>query len=254
MRTAPSRMPLSKPMVFTALAPLMAILSILSFTAYVSAQTSRSSLGSNVEPGAMYVEDILPRPVRLTVVHEAPIYYQIDMQRVLGSMAPGTSVQLVAMSDTGYRIRGRARHGDVAGWMRRQDLKSADPKLPEKLKAFYERQKQVEALIADHQVAIGMTVDEVKASLGNPSRKSSKLTADGREEVLEYIMYERVPQITTARDRFGNLVQTTVYVKIETGRLSISFKDNVVTEINETVGNPLGTGGVKLLPIPITIY
>jgi|GEM_PF-214592 len=217
------------------------------------AQQSRSRL-ANTEPGAIYVEDILPKPVNLTVTTAAPIFYQADMQRVLGAMNAGTVVQLVAMSDTGYRVRGRARHGDVAGWMRMEHLKAPDPKLPEKLKAFYERQKEVDALIAAKQVAIGMTVDEVKSSLGNPSRKSSKLTADGREETLEYSVYDRVPQITTGRDRLGNLVQTTIYVKVEVGRLSVAFKDNVVTEISETMGNPLGDGGVKLLPTPIILY
>jgi hypothetical protein len=47
------------------------------------------------------------------------IYYQGDMQRALGAMAPGTPVLLVAMTDTAYKVRGRARHGDVAGWIHR---------------------------------------------------------------------------------------------------------------------------------------
>lgn len=239
---------------FVTLPLLTLTFALLTLPPPIQAQTERSRLGSSTEPGAMYVEDILPKAVKLTVNAEAPIYYQVDMQRVLGSMAPGTVVQLVALSDTGYRVRGRARHGDVAGWMRMEHLKSADPKLPEKLKAFYERKKEVDALIAANQVAIGMTVEEVKASLGNPTRKSSKITAAGREESLEYSIYERVPQITTGRDRFGNLVQSTIYVKVEVGRLSVAFKDNVVTEINETMGNPLGVGGVKLLPRPIMLY
>ncbi|TLD72772.1 hypothetical protein FEM03_01475 [Phragmitibacter flavus] len=251
MKSAPLLLP--SPAIVTLLT-LTLTLSIFAPLAQAQFERERSRLGSNTEPGAMYVEDILPKAVRLTVSAESPIYYQVDMQRVLGAMAPGTVVQLVAMSDTGYRVRGRARHGDVAGWMRMDHVKSADPKLPEKLKAFYERKKEVDALIAENQVAIGMTVEEVKASLGNPSRKSSKITANGREESLEYSIFERVPQITTGRDRLGNLVQTTIYVKVEVGRLSVAFKDNVVTEIAETMGNPLGEDGVKLLPTPIILY
>lgn len=216
--------------------------------------SNRSRLAATTEPGSMYVEDILPRPVRLTVAGESVIYYQLDLQRPLGAMAPGTPVQLVAMAENLYKVRGRARHGDVAGWMRMQDLRSADPKLPEKLKAFYERQKAVEEVIAKKQVALGMTLDEVKASLGNPTRKSSKITAAGREEAYEYSVFERVPQITTGRDLEGNLVQRTIYVKVEVGRLSVSFKDGTVTEINETVGNPLGPAGVQIVPGPIIVY
>lgn len=218
------------------------------------AQQGRSRLGSTTEPGSLYIEDILPKPVRLNVAGDSVIYYQLDMQRALGQMAPGTSVQLVAMTDTSYKVRGRARHGDVAGWMRKEDLKSPDPKLDDKLKAFYERQKKVEELIANRQVALGMTNAEVEQSLGRPTRKSAKVTAAGREEVLEYSIFDKVPQITTGRDAVGNLVQSTIYVKVEVGRLTISFQNGAVSEINETMGNPLGTGGVKIVPGPITVF
>lgn len=223
-------------------------------TSSATAQTNRSRLAERTDPGAIYVEDILPKPVRLSVAADSVIYYQSDMQRALGSMAPGTLVQLVAMSDTGYKVRGRARHGDVAGWMRMADLRAPDPQLPEKLKAFYARQKKVDELIAKKQVALGMTAPEVEASLGRPTRKSSKISAAGREEVLEYSIFEKVPQVTTGRDSLGNLVQTTIYVKVEVGRLTISFQNYAVSEISESMGNPLGTGGVKIVPGPIMVF
>jgi hypothetical protein len=237
-------------------ASLSCLLMLVSLTLslQVQAQSGRSRLAANTEPGAMYVEDILPKPVRLSVAAESVIYYQNDMQRTLGAMAPGTPVQLVAMSDNGYKVRGRARHGDVAGWMRMTDLKSPDPKLAEKLKAFYTRQKQVDEIIANKQVALGMTSEEVKLSLGNPTRKSAKITLAGREESLEYSLFDRVPQIVTTRDQYGNLVQNTVYVKMEVGRVSLAFKDGTVSEIQETVGNPLGSGGIKIVPGPVVVF
>ncbi len=226
----------------------------LMFASALPGQQGRSRLGSQTEPGSLYIEDILPKPVRLSVAGDSVIYYQLDMQRPLGQMAPGTTVQLVAMTDTTYKVRGRARHGDVAGWMRKEDLKSPDPQLYDKLKAFYERQKKVDELIANRQVALGMTNSEVEQSLGKPSRKSTKITAAGREEVLEYSIFDKVPQITTGRDATGQLVQSTIYVKVEVGRLTISFQNGAVSEISETMGNPLGTGGVKIVPGPITVF
>jgi len=213
---------------------------------------NRSSLGVNTEPGAMYLEDILPRPIRLKVAGPSVIYYQADMQRPLGSMAPGTIVQLVAMTEISFKVRGRARHGDVAGWMLQKDLTSTDPKLAENLKKFFDRSLQVEGLIKNKQIAIGMTAGEVKASLGEPQRKSAKVTADGRMDVYEYITYKMVPQIATGRDGFGNVVQSTIMVKVETGRLSVELKGGAVVTIEEVQGNPLGAGGVTTVPPPIT--
>ncbi len=205
------------------------------------------------EPGTITVEGLLPKPVVLKVATECTIYYHSDLQRALGSMAPGTIVTLVAIGDTAYRVRGRARHGDVAGWLRPADVISPDPDLHENLKRVHARQMQVRALIANKEVALGMTMDEVRESLGKPTRTSSKVSTFGREDTLEYAIFERVPQTVTGRDAFGRIVQSVVYVKVETGTLNVQFKDNVVETIEEKQGNPLGGGGVKIVVPPIVI-
>lgn len=213
---------------------------------------SRSALP--VEPGTISIEDLLPRPLRLSVKQESIIYYRSTLDRALGQMAAGTPVTVVGLSDTGCRVRGRAKHGDVAGWMRFSDLVMGDPKLPEKLKALYERQTSVSELIAQHEVAIGMTRDEVAESLGRPTRTSTKITAAGREERLEYAIFQKVPQPAVGRAPNGQLVETVVYVKVEVGTLSVSFKNGVVDVIEETKGNPLAGAPVKIVPVPIVIY
>ncbi len=214
-----------------------------------SSSRNKSSL-QNLEPGTFSVEGMTPKPVVLKVQIEAPMYPTSKFQGAIGSFAPGTLVTLIAMSDTAYRVRGRARHGDVAGWIRQADVLSADPNLAANLKKLYERTKKVEELIQNRQVALGMTSQEVQASLGKPSRTSAKINAAGKEEKLEFSIYEKVPQTTTGRDPFGQLVQTVIYVKVEVGTLSVSFKDGVVAEIEETKGNPLGGGGVQIVPPP----
>ncbi len=218
-----------------------------------AAQSGKSLLDTNTEPGSINVENLLSKPVRLKVIADSLIYYQGDFQRTLGSMAANTTVQLIAMSDTAYKVRGHARHGDVAGWMRINDLKSSDPKLFEKLKAYAERRKVVDELIQKHQIAIGMTVDEVKACLGSPSRKSSHITDGSREETLDYVVYTNIPKTVTGRDPNGNLVQNVVYVKVESGRLSVTLKGGAVSDIQETKGAPMDGGAVKIVPIPIIV-
>ena len=214
-----------------------------------SSSRNKSSLQS-LEPGTFSVEGMTPKPIVLKVQLESPMYPTSKFQGAIGSFAPGTLVTLIAMSDTAYRVRGRARHGDVAGWIRQADVLSADPNLATNLKKLYERTKKVEELIQNRQVALGMTSQEVQASLGKPSRTSAKINAAGKEEKLEFSIYEKVSQTTTGRDPFGQLVQTVIYVKVEVGTLSVSFKDGGVAEIEETKGNPLGGGGVQIVPPP----
>lgn len=210
---------------------------------------NKSSLQS-LDPGSFSVEGMTPKPVVVKVRLEAPVYPNSKLQGALGSFAPGTLATLVAMSDTAYRVRGRARHGDVAGWVRQSDVISADPNLAANLKKLHERAQKVAELIDRRQVALGMTSQEVRASLGKPSRSSAKVNVQGNEERLEFSIYDRVPQTTTTTNAFGQLVQTVIYVKVEVGTLSVSFKEGVVSEIEETKGNPLGGGGVQIVPPP----
>ncbi len=203
------------------------------------------------ETGTFSIEGMTPKPVVVKIQQESPVYSTSKFQGAVGSFAPGVIVTLVAMSDTGYRVRGRARHADVAGWVRQTDVLSKDPLLADKLKKLYERSQQVAELIKSNQVALGMTPEEVQSSLGKPTRQSTKVNAAGKEQRLEYSIFEKVPQVTTSQNAFGQLVQTVIYVKVEVGTLSMSIKDGVVEEIEETKGNPLGAGGVKIVPAPV---
>lgn len=206
------------------------------------------------EPGTITVEGLLPKPVVVKIPAEATIYYNADFQRPLGTMAPGTIVTLVALGDTAYRVRGRARHGDVSGWLKPTDVIHPDPNLHANLKKVYDRQIQVQDLIAKKEVALGMTQDEVGLSLGKPTRTSSKLSAQGRDDTFEYAIFERVPQTVTGRDAIGNIVQSIIYVKVETGTLSIHFKDAIVDSIEEKLGHPLGNGGIKIVVPPVFVW
>ena len=69
------------------------------------------------EPGAIYLEDFAKHPVKIGVVADAPIFFQPDKVRSLGVLRAGQSVELQAVSDTLYRVRGQAQQGQVAGWV-----------------------------------------------------------------------------------------------------------------------------------------
>src|SRR4051812_27225267 len=100
------------------------------------------------EPGAIYLEDVVKRAVRVPLLADATVYYEADRRRVLGMMRKGQQVEVQAISDTVYRVRGVAQQGQVAGWI--------DPKFLAPLKAEFidsvrqnaARHDQVQALLA----------------------------------------------------------------------------------------------------------
>ena len=107
-------------------------------------------------------------------------------------------------------------------------------------------------LIENNEIALGMTIDEIAESIGRPSRKSSKLNKGGREDIYEYVTYKRIPQSRYVRDQRGNLYRDTYYIKVESGKLTVTFKDKIADSIEETEGGEAG-GQIRIVPAPIII-
>ncbi len=212
----------------------------------------RSNLSREI--GAIYFEDLTDQRVELLALEAVPIRDSLHGRRSVGTLKKGGTVHVLAMSDRMFQIRGMALHGQVKGWVPHAALESTEPGFMDKMHALHERKQLVDELIAANQIALGMTLEEVEASMGKPTRKTSKLDKDGRSDVYEYSTYERVAQYRTARDPYGRLYRQKYYVKVATGTLSVTFEDEVVQAIEETEGEPLEGADVKIVPVPIEIF
>ena len=209
----------------------------------------------NREPGAIYLEEILAKPIKLKVVCETPVYLQLDGKRNIGTLIADREVELLAISDKAYRVKGRAKHDQVAGWIRPSDVDGLTDSLKDNLKKVYERAIIVEDLIHQNQIALGMTLDEVVRSLGNPTRTSSALDKDGRKDTFEYITYDTVAQQGPLQFGVnGQYYSSVTHIKVETGKVSIKFENEQVTSIEESEGSSSTGGGVRIVPSPIVLY
>jgi hypothetical protein len=205
------------------------------------------------EDGAVYLEDFLKKPVKLAVLHDAPIYFDSALQRYLGTLRKGEQVELLAVMDKGYRVRGMAQQGQVAGWIEQKHLTALDEKFLANLRKNSERTEQVRELIKKNDVAINMTPEEVQQSLGKPQKKNSRIDADGRHDAWEYIRYEYVPKEVNGTDQFGRLVTSVVTVKVPSGKLSVIFENALVSAIEQSEGNLAKGGGARMVIPPLTV-
>lgn len=215
--------------------------------------TSHASAASALprETGAIYLEDLAIKPVKLTVIGEAAVHSQLTSGNYLGNLRKGTPAEVIAISDTAVRVRGTAQQGGVVGWVPAAGLTPMRADFIESVKKNAQRKAEVDALIAKGEAALNMTHEEVTAALGKPQKKSTKLDAKGRQEVWDFIRYVRVPQETVGRDVQGRLVTNIVYVKVPAGKLSVTFENNLVSALDQTEGTPEVPGGVQLVPAPI---
>ena len=205
------------------------------------------------EPGAVYLEDFVKQPVRLTTLADTSIFYQSDLGRYLGTIRKGQVVELQAVGEKAYRIRGKAQQGQVAGWVAAASLSPLKADFLANLRKNAARKAEVDELIQRNEVAVNMSPEEVTKALGRASKKSSRLDASGREEVWEFIRYERVPQEITGYDRYGRLVTSITYVKVPNGKLAVTFQNNLVSALEQTEGTFDRDARVKIVTAPINV-
>lgn len=209
--------------------------------------------GLHRERGAIYVEELTDKKIALHLPEAVPAYTDLTGRRSIGMLVPGQQVALVAFSEKACRVRARATHGDVVGWVGMKHLRAKDPQIFERLKQAAERQKQVEAYIAKKEIALGMTPDEVIQALGKPDEESSDVRKTGTSGSFAYVVYDRVPQRNLVRDRYGRLAQTVIYVKVETGRMTVVFENGAVSNIQTTKGRP-NWNNTRIVVPPINIW
>lgn len=211
----------------------------------------RTSSSLSKEPDAFYLEDILPKPMKLKVKTEAVVYNNLSAERRLGVISAGTIVSVVAINEKAIRVRGKAQHAEVSGWVGKSHLQEIDPKVLETLNKMHVRHKLVEALIAKKLVAIGMTSQEVERVLGAPTKRTNRTTKAGQTETLEYISCKLVTHRVPTRDaQTGQTFYTPVTTKVETGRTTLTMEGNVVTSIEETQDH---SAPLRTVPLPIEI-
>ena len=203
------------------------------------------------KPDVVELADHLDKPVRLTVITDARVFGDKDGKTRLGTLVKDQIVTLEFMTDRAYKVRGKGAHNGIAGWVSPKAFSSADPDFEKNLKAIYTRAIEVEKVIAAGDVAIGMTEEEVKRSIGEPTKRSQKRTTEAVSSKWEYVQSDIDKHYQLVQNRFTGQVfrrfsHSTV---VETSRLELEFADGVVTSISESEDE--GLGNVRIVVPPI---
>lgn len=219
----------------------------------MQAETKRPERKSllDVDPNVVYLGQTLKKPVELRVVKEAPVFSDKDGSHRLGTLKADQTVRLEAITDKIYRVRGQGTRDGISGWVAPWAFSSNDPDFVANFKLLYERQIQVQELIAAREIAVGMTLDEVSLSRGMPTKTSLRKTAQGQSGRWEFIDYEDVNNYVTEIDRLtGQAYRRLVSVtRVEKGKTAVEFENDAVTAVEESE-NRQG-GNVRIIVPPL---
>ena len=224
----------------------------LSLISLGSANPRKSLL--NNDPDVIYLNEHIDHTITLLVIQPTTVYATKKGGRRLGGFAANTKVELLAMTDKAYRVKGKATHGGVTGWVKPNDLASKDKDFISNLKKLYERQMIVKELIANKDIAIGMTLDEVNQSLGEPTETEVKQTRAGQSGKWDYIVSEEQKHYRTITDpRTGSIYRQLSHVTTEErSRITIEFEDDLVTSVTRKKNN--GPGKTRIIPAPVIFH
>ena len=228
---------------------LVAILFTSSATAIIAAP--RKSLLNN-DPDVIYINEHLDRTIYLFVAKPAAIYSTKNGGRKLGTFPAKTKVELLAIGgENAYRVKGKAKHSTVSGWVSPKLLSSKDKNFIANLKLLYERQMTVKELIENQDVAIGMTLDEVSESLGEPTKTEVKQTRKGASGKWDYIIAEEIQHYRTVIDpRTRRAYRQVSHITTEEKeRTTVKFEDDIITSVTRKTNK--GPGKVRIIPVPI---
>lgn len=222
-------------------------LCVVSLVATASAQFSKL----NNDPEVIYLEEYTDQKVELLSVARTDVYGDKKANRHLGVFAADTKLELLAIGKYAYKVKGMATHAGVSGWVNPKLLASKDKNFIKNFRKLYERQIIVRDLLANKDVAIGMTLKEVSQSLGEPTETKVKQTRKGETGEWSYVVTEEQKHYRNVVNHTnGQLYRQLSHVTTEEkSRTTLEFENSVVTTISREKNN--GRGRVRIIPTPV---
>lgn len=234
-----------------ALAAVVALTAGLSSPVQAEIRPSERKSLLDSEPDVVYTEEFTDKDIELLAIASGTVYATKKGGRKLGVLKLNSKAKLIGFTDKAYKIQGEATHSTISGWVSPKALASKDKDFVDNLKKVYERQLEVRELIANHEVAIGMSMDEVAAAMGKPTKTKVRRTAKGNTGSWEYIEFEEVDHYRTVRDPSTGALyrQKTHTTREELNKLVVEFENDVVTALEETENND--AAAVKIVVPPL---
>jgi hypothetical protein len=202
----------------------------------------------------LYLDELKQPALEMKVLDRTALLFSRDARSVIAHLAKGQSVTLIGFGEKLHYVAAQIVTGPARGWVAAEALEAPPASLVEELKRRKAKALEHRALIERHEIVVGMTPEEVEASLGKPERKARLRTQTGEEEQWFYITYRYVPHYQTTYDSKGQPWQSVVYFREPAGHKIVTFRGGLVVEIAEEAETKRPRPGNIVLPQPPVIY
>jgi hypothetical protein len=198
----------------------------------------------------LYLDEFGEPPLKLKVLRRVAITLSSDPRTVIGYLAAGQTLTVTGVGKTHHYGEGRIATGPVRGWVRADALELPAQAVVERLEAARARRLAHKELIARNEVALGMTLNEVHASLGKPDRKKRVRSDAGEVEQWLYFKYRYVPHYRYQHDAEGKLRPVVSYRRVPSGHRAVTFREGAVVEIADDLEVNPDAAPETIVPFP----
>lgn len=182
-------------------------------------------------PDVLYLDDAKQPPLTVKTLRRVPITFSRDQSRIIAYLAKGQPVAVLGFGEARYYVEAQIVTGSARGWVDADALESPPEQLLKDLRARRERAAAHRQLIERHEVEIGMTREEVLASLGRPDRKVRIRVPGGDQEQWVYFTYRYLPFYNQYTDAKGEVQTQVTYRRVASGHRSVTFRGGEVVGI-----------------------
>ncbi|MEM1158142.1 MAG: hypothetical protein AAF649_06005 [Verrucomicrobiota bacterium] len=185
------------------------------------------------DPEAVYLDKIPGlKPIELEVVKVTAVYANRNRNGYFANFTTGEKVQLLAYHEKTSFVKNLK--SNKTGWVPVEHLSQINESLLNSVLSQAAEQKKYQAAIEEKKVLAGMTLDQVRESLGNPDEAAFRTDATGRTDVWSYFEYKSVYREQTYTDRnTGQLVVRRFKEKVPEAETTIEFLNGRVTAIEK---------------------
>jgi len=196
----------------------------------------------------IYLDGLNQPSLHLKALRRTPVMFSRDLDSTIGYLAARQTVEVIGVGEEQDVVSTRVATGPVQGWVDAQALEAPPAELIAKLRARAEQAQANRGLIERHEVAVGMTRGDVKASLGRPDRTAGIRTRQGDEEQWFYTIYQYLPYYTRDNDANGNPRQQVSYRREPSGHKVVTFHNDEVVEVTDQQEEKQFAPGITVLP------
>ena len=200
-----------------------------------------------------YLDQVHAKPLPLKVLRDVKLTVSRDQSTVLAYLEAGQTVWVLGFGDSRYYAETIIATGKARGWVNSDALERIPDEVRAEIEELVRTAKRYKELIAKKQVEVGMSKDQVQASLGKPDERSRTVAEDSVEEQWTYRTYKSVPQ----RDYYyvdGKLFERAYYTKVLAGGKTVTFRNDEVVAIKDEDKAPQLPANPVIVAPPPMIY